>query len=148
MFKIYFCHRENSSKIEISRVVAEKKNMEKRLCTKEGTTWSLKTSRESGDGANICIQDSNSYNINNLSCKRFSDEPFTERSGGLSTDRTVSGHDTPGMPSVITELFKSLYNNEWNNCYTELTKRYTDDHTIEILRRWLKVCYKKKLEYM
>lgn len=75
------------------------------------------------------------------------EEPFTERSGGVSTDRTISGHDTPSMPSAITEIFKSLYNTEWNHCYTEMTKRYTDDHAIEILRRWLKVSLVKERPY-
>ncbi|CAG2189071.1 uncharacterized protein LOC143060988 [Mytilus galloprovincialis] len=63
----------------------------------------------------------------------------TDRSGGLSTDRTVS--EQTNTPAVLTEVFKSVFNNEWNDCFTELTKRYTDDHAIELLRRWLKECY-------
>lgn len=75
-----------------------------------------------------------------LICLHFSNEVLlTDRSGGAVTDRTVSEQTDANLPKTITECFKSLFNYEWNECFTELTKRYTDDYAIELLRRWLKV---------
>lgn len=65
----------------------------------------------------------------------------TDRTGGPITERSVSEQTESSLPSTVTENFKSLFNHEWNDCYTELTKRYTDDYAIELLRRWLKECY-------